>query len=143
MAKKVVTHKSTFDRFNEGTQHDELIGVLAEQNGAHPAEVFRIQSRTVYEFAWVWLVAGVSLGLGGMATGGGAGVGIFLVVLGLLALPIIIWRKNKLRELRSLPTQQTNKSMTPEEERTTLKDEVRREMLKEELRKEIEAENKK
>ena len=141
---KVTTKKSVLDQYDEDFKHDEIVAQLATRNGAHPADIFALETRTANRFAWVWLLACETLGLGGMATGADIGASLVFAGLGLLAIPFMIGRKKRIQILRAQPqaTQQV-KHKTPEEERAELKEEIRREMLKEELRKEIEAENKK
>ncbi len=141
---KITTKKSVLDQYDEDFKHDEIVAQLAARNGAHPSDVFALETRTANRFAWVWLLACETLGLGGMATGADISGSLVFVGLGLLAIPFIISRKKKIQTLRTqAQTIQQAKSMTPEEERAALKEEVRREMLKEELRKEIEDEKKK
>lgn len=142
MAKKVIIKKTAWQKLDEDIKHDEIVSLLAENNGAHPADSFALATRSANWFAWTWLIGSVSLGACGIATGVDTTTSLIFIGAGLLVLPFIKARKNKIQTLQAQPqsSQQIKATLTPEEERAKLKDEVRREMLKEELRKEIEVE---
>lgn len=92
--------KSTIDTVRENTHHDELIATIAAASGAHPAEVYRLNTRSSYAFHWRVVISF-------------AVASIFLPPIFIIAIPSLIAiakRRKTLKELRNKSTEPKKKA---------------------------------